>query len=144
MQKKLVTDHLKAAREMWPVNGIWRNLVGAVWKTEKKKKRDRLIFRYLRFFMNLTLTTFIHRKDLKKSRFEILVLLKRLSAKCYSNCNYQLNSFYMEVAQPQTMEVKEKGKNLPEILTHNLYRVELGHLQTSSSSCIVKDSKILI
>lgn len=53
----------------------------------------------------------------------------------------------MEAAQPQTMEVKEKGKNLPEILTHsnsNLYRVELGHLQTSSSSCIAKDSKILI
>lgn len=50
----------------------------------------------------------------------------------------------METAQPQTMEIKEKGKNLPEILIHTLYRVELDDLQTSSSSCTVKDSKILI
>lgn len=50
----------------------------------------------------------------------------------------------MEAAQPQRVEVKEKGKNLPEILTHTLYRVELDDLQMSSSSCIVKDSNILI
>lgn len=95
--------------------------------------------------MDLTPTTFLHRKH-KKKKSESLVLLKRLrlSAKGYSNCNYQSNSLNMEVAQPQTVEVKEKGKNLPEILIHTLYQVELDDLQISSSSCRVKDSKILI
>lgn len=50
----------------------------------------------------------------------------------------------MVAAQPQTVEMKEKGKNLPEILIHTLYQVELDDLQISSSSCRVKDSKILI
>lgn len=72
--------------------------------------------------MDLTLTPFLHRKDQNKKRFDILILLKRLrfSAKCYSNSNYQLNILNIEATQPQTVEVKVKGKNLPEILTHTL------------------------
>lgn len=121
--------------------GIWLLQFG-----KQKKNRDRIIFSYLRFFNGFDTNHFSPQKAQTENKNLSLVLLKRLrlSAKGYSNCNYQLNSLNMVAAQPQTVEMKEKGKNLPEILTHTLYQVELDDLHISSSSCRVKDSKILI
>lgn len=49
----------------------------------------------------------------------------------------------MEIAESQTLEVKEKGKYLLDILIHTFYGVWLGDLQKSSSSHTGKDSQFL-
>lgn len=63
-----MTDHVKAAKEkekksdlQMEFEGIWLVLSG-----KQKKKGNRVVFKYLRCSMKLTLITFLHRKEKKK------------------------------------------------------------------------------
>lgn len=96
-------------------------MVGIVWKAEEKEKEGRGSLLIFEMFYDVDTDYFSPQKE--KKRCKILVLLKRfrLTAKHYSNCNSQLNSLHMEAAESQTLEIKEKGKYLSEILFNSYF-----------------------